>query len=83
MGGLRIASVITGVTAAALWGAAVIITGRALDVDLAGAGTLTVAGTVFAVAYLVRDRDKDALVRCMADYAERRATSLTGPQSAI
>ncbi len=79
MGGLRIASVVTGVTAAVLWGLTALLAGRCLSIDLAGAGTVTVSGAVFAVAYLVRDRDKDALVRAMAQVTIRRGQAPTVP----
>jgi len=79
MGGLRIASAVTAVIAAALWGVTALLAGRSLAIDLAAAGTVTLSGVVFAVAYLVRDRDKDALVRCMAEVTIRRGQAPTEP----
>jgi len=79
MGGLRIASVVTVVIAAVLWGFAVPLSGRHLAIDLAGAATLTVTGAMFLLAYLVRDRDKDALVRAMAEVTMRRGQARTQP----
>jgi hypothetical protein len=79
MSGLRIASVVTAVIAAALWGIAAILAGRSLAIDLAAAGTVTLSGVVFTVAYQVRDRDKNALVRAMAEVTIRRGQAPTQP----
>jgi hypothetical protein len=84
MGGLRIASVVTGIIAVALWGVAVTGIWVHMEDVLLGdarvmAGALTVVSVLLLVAYMVRDRDKDALVRAMAEVTIRRGQAPTEP----
>jgi hypothetical protein len=84
MGWLRITSLITGVAAAALWGVAVAGIWVRMEDALAGdvrvmAAALTVVSVLLLVAYVVRDRDKDALVRAMAEVTIRRGQAPTVP----
>ena len=77
-------SIIAGVTAAALWGMSIAAIWVHLNEDLVGndrfmAATLTVVSVFLEVVYSIRDRDKDALVRAMADFTLTRGQAPTAP----
>ncbi len=77
----RIVLAILAGTAAALWalGIFVRLSPGADRADMAGAISATNVAAVLGVGWAQRDRDKDALVRAMADFTLRRSQAVTLP----
>ena len=56
---------------------------RALSIEANAAAAASVLVGLCLVASAARDRDKDALVRAMADFTQRRGTAPTRPEYRI
>lgn len=71
------------VLSAGLWAAGIATVGCLDEYALmlvAAAMTVTLSGVAWGIALAARDRDKEALVRAMADFTMQRGQAVTGPQ---
>lgn len=69
-----LSAVLWGIAVAAIW---VPMEPAFLGDDRAMAATTSITGALLGTAYRLRDRDKDALVRAMAEVTTRRGTAPT------
>lgn len=71
-----VSGVLWGLAGASTWGD---VDPRAVVIEAAAAVAAVGLAGLFWVAWAVRDRDKDALVRAMADFSQQRASRATAP----